>query len=210
MAAVSFWAGRAALASLSYELNVMPGEPTYAARLSDLILADKARLRLLGHVAALGLPDCWVGGGFIRSAVWDHLHGREPDVVSGDIDVIWFDANRMLPWADIEAEERLRQMEPSANWSVKNQARMHIRNGDPPYLSAEDAVSRWCETATAVAARLNGSAVEIIAPHGLDDLFSMIVRPTPAFTGKKLPVFVARLEDKRWLERWPLLALAEF
>lgn len=164
---------------------------------------------MLRHVAALGLPDCWVGGGFIRSAVWDHLHGREPRLTPDDIDVIWFDTDRVLPATDTDMEERLRQMEPSANWSVKNQARMHSRNGDAPYLSAHHAVSFWCETATAVAARLNGSAIEIIAPHGLDDLFSMIVRPTPAFTGQKLPVFSARLRDKRWLERWPRVTLAE-
>lgn len=110
---------------------------------------------------------------------------------------------------DVEIEARLRQMEPSANWSVKNQARMHTQNGDAPYLTAEDAVSRWPETATAVALRLNGGAIDIIEPHGLDDLFSLVVRLTPAFTGSKLPIFCQRVREKRWLERWPRLVVVD-
>ncbi len=98
--------------------------------------------------------------------------------------------------------------EPSMKWSVKNQMRMHARNGDAPYRSVEDAIARWPETATAVALRLNGQAIDIVAPHGLDDLFSMIVRPTPAFTGQKFPIFQERLRAKGWLKRWPRLSIA--
>jgi hypothetical protein len=56
---------------------------------------------------------------------------------------------------------------------------------------------------------LNDGAIEIIAPHGLDDLFSMTVRPTPAFRAGNLPIFRQRLREKRWLERWPRLVVLE-
>jgi uncharacterized protein len=121
-------------------------DPQFAG-LSRLIAVDETRLRLLDQVAALDLPDCWVGAGFVRSAVWDHLHGRAAELTWGDTDVVWFDKDRATPLsADAEIEAGLRRAEPSANWSVKNQARMHTRNGDAPYLSAEDALSRWPET----------------------------------------------------------------
>jgi uncharacterized protein len=86
---------------------------------------------------------------------------------------------------------------------------MHVRNGDAPYLTSEDAVARWPETATAVALRLNGGVIDITAPHGLDDLFSMIIRPTPAFVGDKRSIFRERLRQKGWLERWPRLIVAD-
>jgi uncharacterized protein len=32
-------------------------------------------MQVLGVTEALGLPDCWVGAGFVRNPVWDALHG---------------------------------------------------------------------------------------------------------------------------------------
>lgn len=187
----------------------MPIEAAHRAALSTLIAADEARLRILERVAALDLPDCWVGAGFVRSAVWDHLHGRAPTPTWDDIDVVWFNRDQATPEADEEIEKRLARAEPSGNWSVKNQARMHSRNDDPPYRSADDAISRWPETATAIAIRLSEGAIDIAAPHGLDDLFSMVIRPTPAFTGRKFPIFRERVGKKGWLERWPRLVVVD-
>jgi hypothetical protein len=65
----------------------------------------------------------------------------------------------------------------------------------------------WPETATAVAIRLHDGALEIAAPFGLDDLFGLILRPTPAFRNDRLPAFHDRIATKRWLERWPKLSL---
>jgi uncharacterized protein len=84
---------------------------------------------------------------------------------------------------------------------------MHTRNGDAPYHSTADAVRRWPETATAVAARIDAGRVEILAPHGIDDLVGLIVRPTPAFRDKPEQV-LNRLAAKDWLRRWPRLRVA--
>ncbi len=173
--------------------------------LRSLILADPERLHLLGTVQELQLPDGWIGAGFVRSAVWDQLHGMPPSLPDGDVDVVWFDPARATPDDDRRIEERLAAAAPTVDWSVTNQARMHARNGDAPYASTGDALRHWPETATAVAVRLTGERLEVLAPFGLDDLFAMIVRPTPAFAGDKLPVVQARVRDKRWLERWPRL-----
>ncbi|MBI3505630.1 MAG: nucleotidyltransferase family protein [Proteobacteria bacterium] len=171
--------------------------------LISLIAADAARMRVLELVHDLALPDCWIGAGFVRTPLWDHLHGRTPAFPDGDVDVIWFDKARATPAFDDEIEVRLRACEPDVDWSVKNQARMHLRNGDEPYSSTDDAMRHWPETATAVAVRLVGDHIEILAPFGLDDLFSLTVRPTPAFEGTKRPVFERRALKKRWSERWP-------
>jgi hypothetical protein len=55
-----------------------------------------------------------------------------------------------------------------------------------------------------LAARICGDDVQVIAPHGLDDLVGMIVRPTPAFM-HKMPLIRSRLASKDWARRWPRL-----
>lgn len=174
--------------------------------ISSILRADALRWHLLGVVAALGLPDCWIGAGFVRNAVWDHLHRRSGSPLCGDVDVIWFDPQRLDPTQDREHEARLRALEPSTAWSVKNQARMHVRNGDAPYLSASDAMRYWPETATAVAARRLGSDIcEISAPFGVDDLLNLLLRPTPRFAVEKRSIYEDRISMKGWLTLWPRL-----
>lgn len=180
-----------------------------AALLTRLIHADAERMRLLGLVRALDLPDCWIGAGAVRNAVWDHLHGRAPRAPGGDIDIIWFDPGQADREVDARIEQALRGADGAIDWSVKNQARMHTGNGDGPYASAPDAMRYWPETATAVGVRLDASGELVIAaPFGLDDLFDGVIRPTPAFTEHKRTLFDARWQGKRWLNEWPLLRLA--
>ncbi|MDB5768773.1 MAG: hypothetical protein JWQ61_3587 [Collimonas fungivorans] len=178
----------------------------HAGDLKALLQADPERLRILALVHSLRLPDCWIAAGFVRNAVWDFLHGQTPSPPSGDVDVIWFDPSQQSADADLQIENSLKSLDASIEWSVKNQRRMHVRNGDAPYQSASDAMRFWPETATAVAVRYaDGNGPEIAAPFGLDDLYSAIVRPTPCFVDAKRAQFDDRLRSKNWLSRWPLL-----
>jgi hypothetical protein len=182
----------------------------HAARLQAIIRNDAPRWRILGLVRSLQLPDCWIGAGFVRNAVWDALHDRAPSPLSGDVDVLWFDSDRAGTAEDRMIEAMLHRAEPSVTWSVKNQARMHRRNDDAPYASTTDALHFWPETATAVAVRWTGQdACEIAAPYGLDDLFYLVIRPTPHFAGAKRSVYEQRIRAKGWLTQWPLLRAVE-
>ena len=144
-----------------------------------ILRADPLRWHVLGVVAEFNLPDCWVGAGFVRNAVWDHLHHRSATPIDTDVDVIWYDQDCVDAAEDRRLEDRFGALEPTIAWSVKNQARMHSRNGDSPYTSATDAMRYWPETATAVAARRRGADVcEIAAPYGLDDLINLVLRLT--------------------------------
>ena len=177
-----------------------------ASHLRAILQADSLRWHLLRVVQTLDLPDCWIGAGFVRNAVWDHLHHRAPSSPNGDVDVIWYDPDRVDPAEDLVHEERLRAAEPSITWSVKNQARMHERNNDPPYASSVEAMRYWPETATAVAARQCGfDRCEIAAPLGLDDLLALRLRPSPRFIGERHRVYRERLRTKCWTTLWPRL-----
>ena len=158
---------------------------------------------LLRHVAALDVEDCWIGAGLIRNAVWDHLHTMPVEPVPGsDVDVIYHNPADISPDRDLAIEKRLFGAHPTIPWSVHNQARMHEANGDAPYRNIAEAISCWSETATAIAARMSAGKVEIIAPHGIDDLVGLIVRPTPNFADK-LTIYRNRIAAKNWARRWP-------
>src|SRR5262249_30677811 len=137
--------------------------------ISAFIESHADMMRLLGAVADLQLPDGWIGAGFVRNAVWDALTGRGPAALN-DVDVVYFDRTDLSAERDRSIEADLVRAVATVPWSVKNQARMHVRNGDPPYRDCSDAIAHWPETATAVAARLSGGRVELVAPHGVGDL----------------------------------------
>ena len=179
-----------------------------------LVAADEWRVAALRAVRALGLPDCWIGAGFVRALVWDHLHGyREPTPLD-DVDVIYFDASDTTRESERRHEERLAALWPEGRppvpWSVKNQARMHARNGDAPYGDTADALRHWLETPTAVALRMGGNGrLELLAPLGLDDLLAMRIAPTPHALAARLPAYRERIAAKPWTRQWPRLEIVD-
>ncbi|MEA3389173.1 nucleotidyltransferase family protein [Sphingobium sp. CCH11-B1] len=176
------------------------------ARLTHILLNDSICADALRVVKGLDLPDCWIAAGLVRDAVWNWLHDRPPNSPMGDIDIIWHDPSRSNAAFDRAMEQQLNALRPGLPWSIKNQARMHLRNGDPPYRSASDAMRYWPETATATAVRMTSDGrLDIEAPFGLEDLFAPRLVPTPAFTGNRRPTFDRRVHDKGWLSRYPLL-----
>lgn len=163
-------------------------------------------MRILALAAALDLPDSWIGAGFLRNAVWDALHDRPWSASDGDVDLIYFDSEDTDPATEKAHEADLRDRAPDIVWSLKNQARMHLRNADAPYRNTSDAMSYWLETCTAVAVRLRDGKIEFSAPYGFDDLLALRVRATAAGL-RKPAAFNARVLHKGWLSRWPKLRL---
>lgn len=190
-------------------MGTLPSE-SHHQRIEAIIRRDPERLRLLRLVRDLELPDSWIAAGFLRNAVWDFLHDRTARQVYDDIDVIWFDVSCASADKDAALEDELARQEASVRWSVKNQARMHLRNGDTAYRDAADAMRHWVETSAAVALRIDAmDRISFSTPLGTDDLFEMIIRPGPRFRGDKHPIFDARITEKRWFENWPRLQLRD-
>lgn len=138
-----------------------------AADLREAIRRQPEIMADLQLVAELRLPQGCIAAGYIRNFVWDVLHGYAERTPLHDVDVLYYDPACLDEEAEKVYDARLRERNPRLNWSVKNQARMHLRNGTAPYRSVEDAMRHWPETATAVGARLNAAGeVELIAPLG--------------------------------------------
>lgn len=190
------------------KIFIMTHPTDHAQTLRLALLEDERCRKILTHVRDLALPDCWIGAGFVRNTIWTLLSGDKMAETTSDVDVIWFDPMQAKSELDTQTEQRLMSVEPTVPWSVKNQARMHTRNGDEPYISCVHALSFWPETATAVAARLTETGeIEVLAPFGLQDLFDGVLRPTPRFKQDKLNLFEKRWREKGWLEQWPFLRI---
>ena len=173
-------------------------------QLIEIIERDAWMINVLKIVRDLSLNDCWIGAGFVRNKIWDEKHAKNRTDLN-DIDVIYFDNANSSKIFDLQIEEKLKKQAPGLNWSVKNQSRMHIRNGQDQYTNCNEAISFWPETATAVAVKINSKdQIEHIAPYGLNDLFNLLVKPTPKFD---LDVYNTRIQEKRWKEKWDKLEI---
>jgi hypothetical protein len=173
------------------------------------ILADPWRWAVLEAVRRQRLPDWAVGAGFIRSAVWDALHGYAEPTPLADVDVLFFEESDVSHAREAAIEKALGEALPNIPWSVKNQARMHLRNGDAPYADTADALRFWLETPTAVAIRIgDDGAATLLAPFGVEDLLAMVCRPTPKGR-RRLAEYQSRIREKNWAARWPQARILE-
>ena len=48
-------------------------------------------IEILQAASTLGLPDWWICAGFVRSKIWDVLHGFMERTWTPDVDIIYFD-----------------------------------------------------------------------------------------------------------------------
>ena len=78
-----------------------------------------------------------------------------------------------------------------------------------PYQSARDAVSKYPERCTAIAARLQDGEFELFLPYGDEDILNFVVQPTPHFLNdsERMRVYCERLKKKNWQEKWPCLKI---
>ena len=178
-------------------------------QLEQIVTGTSWLMRALEAVRSVGLPDWYLAAGAIRNTVWDALHGLPSPGPLGDLDVIYFDQTDMADGA----QEALCAALPAYRWEVTNQATVHSWQSAAtgreiaPYASIAAAVASWPETATAVGVRLTlGGELEILAPFGLEDLFSMLVRRNGEASDPL--AFDARWREKAWQLRWPRLRRA--
>lgn len=168
------------------------------------ILSDRYRMAALDVASRLQLKDWCLAAGFVRNLAWDRVHGYVHFTPLSDIDLVYFDRDAASAERDEVLESRLRTMSAHP-WSVKNQARMHSRNGDSPYSSTSQAMSHWVEVETAVGVSFDREKDELrlVAPFGVHSLFEKTI--TMNARRRKPEAFAARIQDKGWLRTWPQL-----
>lgn len=175
--------------------------------ITDIVAADPWAMDILWLARSLGLLDWAIGAGFIRSLVWDRLCGFTQRSALNDIDIVYFDPANTGRAIEIAAEAELTAARVSQTWSVRNMARMHLKNRDEPYRDIADAIGHWLETPTAVAVTMGADgALQLLAPHGVADLLAGRVRPTPSGQ-RRIADYRARVMAKDWPSRWPKIVV---
>ncbi|WP_341517934.1 nucleotidyltransferase family protein [Bacillus paramobilis] len=175
-----------------------------------LIENDEWMMNVLQMAKSLELPDWWICAGFVRSKIWDTLHNYEARTAMPDVDVIYYDSLHKDEIYEQSLETKLKNIDATIPWSVKNQARMHVVNNMPPYSSSVDAISKFPETATALGVTLDElNNVILTAPCGIEDVLSLQVKPTAHFLESKerIHMYKNRVNKKNWQDKWPNITI---
>ncbi len=180
-------------------------------RLKEIIFNESTLMQRLCYLQSIH-ADAYLCAGVIRNLVWSALHQQNYPIESGEIDVIFFDANEKEHEISHQIYQKMMEEFPKNTWDVVNQAFVHtwykteIGDTISPYLSLLDALKTWPETATAIAVRLTkDNELDVIAPFGLSDLFELKIRWNDRLVSHA--VFMHRVVSKQFLVRWKNLKL---
>lgn len=162
------------------------GFETQRDALTAILRADPLTQGALQHARDLNLPDWMIVSGAIYNTVWNSLTGKPSGYGIKDIDLFYFDGSDLSWEAEdivIKAGERHFAGTPLAV-EIRNQARVHLwypeRFGRscPVYRSSAEPLGYFASRTHAVGVRLrHDDTMEVTAPFGLDDIFSLRVTP---------------------------------
>ena len=182
-------------------------EASLQAKLVSLVFESGATMQALRAARSLDLSSWCIGAGAIRNLVWDHLHGFEVATTPEDVDLVFYEATDLSQDLERTLESKLAVAAPEFKWEVVNQAAVHTwlkpqgNQKAEPFRSLVEGVASWPEFATCVGVSLGSSGqIEVVAPHGLTDLFEMVVRWNPKRVSKE--VYQERVAKKRFSARW--------
>ncbi|GAA3833705.1 nucleotidyltransferase family protein [Streptomyces chiangmaiensis] len=170
---------------------------------------------VLARTATLSLPGWYVAAGCLFQTVWNVVTERPPTSGIKDYDVIYFD-DRDLSW---EAEDAViktgREVfaDLPADVEIRNEARVHLWYEDkfgvpcPPFDSSEAAIDSFAATTCCLGVRVETDGRwRVYAPHGLSDMFNLVLRPNPTLA----PRSVYETKAARWHEQWPELRVMDW
>ena len=184
------------------------------ARLAAIVRADPGLMHVLTTVRGLGLNDWRVFSGAVYQSVWNAVTGRPAGYGVRDYDLGYFDPDVSWDAEDAVIKRVAAAFEPPFRdmVEVRNQARVHLwfegKFGEPydALNGTDEALAGFVAPAFAVGVRLEADdTISVAAPFGLEDVFSLTLRPNPDRP-------LAKGWDKAVasaLARWPELAVVE-
>ena len=180
--------------------------------LREVLSHNTVLIEVLTRAARLNLPGWYLTAGCVFQTVWNVVTGRPATDGILDHDLFYFDASD-LSW---EAEDRIIQAghaafaDIPAKVEIRNEARVHLwyeqKFGVPcePYSSTEAAIDSFAATTCCLGIHTEPDGRwRIYAPHGLSDVFNLVVRPNPVLA----PRHVYETKTSRWRRQWPALTV---
>ncbi|MER9682196.1 nucleotidyltransferase family protein [Mesorhizobium sp. M0184] len=178
----------------------------------DIVSADPLIAETLSRVRALGLPDWLVVSGALYNSVWNHLTGKPSGYGIRDVDLFYFDESDLSYEAeDTVIRRAAKQFEGlTLPVEVRNQARVHLwfearfRGSYPRLSSSAEALSYFASKTHAVGVRFGTDGqLALVAPFGLDDIFSFRVTPNRALDNRQ----THEMKGARARENWPEISV---
>jgi uncharacterized protein len=177
-----------------------------------LLSRNSTLTEVLARAAIMELPGWYVVAGCLYQTVWNVVTGQPAEAGVLDYDLAYFDGSD-LSWDAEDAVIRAGNeifAGLAAPVQIRNQARVHLwyepKFGVPcaPHESAEAAIDTFETTTACLGARLQPDGRwRIYAPHGLADVFNLVVRPNPVLA----PRHVYEAKTARWRRQWPALTV---
>lgn len=181
-------------------------------KLLKIITQNPFVLEIIHNKPFPDVKDWYLAAGCISQSVWNELSGR--NILDGieDYDLIYYDPD-LDKAREAQHGERIRQLfsHLPIQIDVVNEARVHewfheyFFRTIKPYTSCEDAISSW-SPCSAVGIASRGGEIEVCTPHGLDDLFSMTLRPNKDHQAHFAP-FAYTKKGEKWSAKWPNLTV---
>ncbi|OIK02881.1 nucleotidyltransferase family protein [Streptomyces monashensis] len=167
---------------------------------------------VMARAATLELPGWYVTAGCLFQTVWNVATGRPPANGIKDYDVFYFD-DADLSWEGEDAVIKAGQAVFAGlpvEVEIRNEARVHLWYEQkfgvpcPPHVSTESAIDCFAATTCCLGVRLEPEGGwRVYAPHGLSDVFNLVVRPNPVLA----PRAVYETKAVRWKSEWPELTV---
>ncbi|MGX5829614.1 nucleotidyltransferase family protein [Mesorhizobium sp. 43Arga] len=160
----------------------------------DIAADDPLLAETLARARDLALPDWLVVSGALYNSIWNHLTGKPSGYGIKDVDLFYFDESDLSYEAEDAVIRRAAvQFEGlTLPVEVRNQARVHLwyeaRFGDtyPRLSSSAEALSYFASKTHAVGVHFGADGqLHLVAPFGLDDVFSFRVMPNRALDNRK-------------------------
>ena len=173
--------------------------------LERILLSNERLKEILIRLSESTLSNYYVAAGSINQTVFNYYHGYDLNYGIDDFDIVYFDTD-----TSYEKEDSIIKYVSSllkdidAHYDIKNEARVHLWYKDKygkdivAYTSLEDAISSWGTTITCIGVRLENNKLVVYAPYGLDDLFSMTIRPVKRQYSEEQ----YKIKTKKWKDKW--------
>ncbi|GAB1644416.1 nucleotidyltransferase family protein [Krasilnikovia sp. MM14-A1259] len=180
--------------------------------LKSALSRNDVLLEVMSRAASLKVPGWYVTAGCLFQTVWNVVTDRPPTSGIKDYDVFYFESSDLSWDAEDEVIKTAQRTFAGlpADVEVRNEARVHLWYEQkfgvpcPAYESAESAINSFAATTCCLGVRLETNGRwRIYAPHGLSDVFNMVLRPNPVLAPRE----VYETKAERWLQQWPELTV---
>ena len=173
---------------------------------------NRTLTEVLARAATIDLPGWYLVAGCLYQTVWNVVTRQPAEAGILDYDLAYFDGSD-LSWdaenAVIEAGHQT-FAGLAVPVQIRNQARVHLWYEQKfgmscrPHESTEAAIDTFEATTACLGVRVQpGGRWRIYAPHGLADVFNLVVRPNPVLA----PRHVYQEKTARWRQQWPSLTV---